>query len=336
MKWTSQRLPQIRNIIDRYKLYDRIAVNNLTLIQGFGSPCTIWNNVAITSTGSMSQNLTRCYCWDDQKTSPDKTHFLCFGSGFLGGYQKYGYNEIVFSTPSPYTPSSTSIVIGGTRGSTFMLSGTSLSESVTTERYHLDKFKEIDYFLANDDYDATQSRIEYQYSVDDATWVDIPVYGYSESPIANRRGILSINEEIEYIRFRIILKKRFSNSASPKFNSIRFRYRNLLKLSEIDNRYNINIPAFIASREPATQQIRQGNTGWESYFPIRWKTLPDALVENGDVIMFLNGEFSNLKFEVKELVRYTYGPSLQVLHRSFESVFVRDSKDLLGIVYYFI
>lgn len=341
MRWTAVRVPQIRDIVDRYNIYDRIAVNNLTLFQWSGTPTTIYNNVAITSTGALDTNITKCYCWNEQEATPDRKHFLCHGTGSLGyngfnsGYQKYGFYEIVFGTPCEHTKSN-NVIITGSRNSTFTMSGSSLSETITTEKYNLPEFKDVDYLLLNDSVDPSQNRIEYAYSTNDVDWISVEPIDYLDTPLANKKAIVSLPEDTEYIRFRITLLKRYESSPPPKFNSIRFRYRYLKTLSEFDPNYNINIPAFLASREQVAQAVRQGELGWETYFPVRWKTLPDVRVENGDVIMFLQGEFKSMKFITNNVVRYAYGADTRVLHRSFDSVYLRDNKEILGIAHYLI
>lgn len=341
MRWNAVRVPQIRNIVDRYNIYDRVAVNNLTLFQWSGTPTTIYNNVSLTSTGAIDNTITKCYCWDEQEAAPDKKHFLCHGTGslgyngFNGGYQKFGYYEIIFSTPCKYT-ATVNVVVTGNRNSTFALSGSATSETITTERYSLLDFKEVDYILMNDDIDPSQNRVEYEYSIDDSNWISLTPVDYLDTPLANKKAIMSLPEGTKYIRFKITLLKRYSSSPSPKFNSIRFRYRYLKKLSEYDPNYNIDIPAFLASREQVAQAVRQGPYGWETFFPVRWKTLPDVRVENGDVIMFLQGEFKNMKFYTNNVVRHAYGADTRVLHRSFDSVYLRDNKEILGIAHYLI
>lgn len=336
MKWSAPRLPNIRNISDRFHIYDRVVNNNREIITGSGSPVTSWNNMAITSTGRISTTLTRCYCWDAQKGQPDRKHFLCGGTGMLGGWQKYGYQEEVFSTTNTYTTSTGTIVVTGTRNSTLALSGSGLVGAIITPRYTLTDFIEVNHFLANDEYDSTIQKVEYYYSTNDSTWTAITISNYTATLIANRSGSLSIPEGTQYIRFKIVLRKRNATVASPKFNSIRFRYRNMKTLYEIDPRFNVTIPSFLASREPQTQQIAQGQFGWSSEFPLRWWVLPDARIENNDVVMFLQGEYINMRFETSNVIRYTYGPYTQVTHRGFESRFVRDSSDLFGIIHYLI
>jgi hypothetical protein len=141
-------------------------------------------------------------------------------------------------------------------------------------------------------------------------------------------------EGTEYIRFRITLKKRYAASQSPKWNSIRFRYRKHIVLSEMDPRFSIEVPAFLAAREQQTRVIEQGEYGWTTKFPLNWWTLPDADIQNADVIMFLQGTYEDERYEVKNLREFVYGNTLQILHKGFEAEFIRDENELLGIIHY--
>jgi len=340
MRWThGDRIPAIKSVMDRYNILNRMVDRNRAKMWAAGSPCTYWRNSGITSIGTQNTEETKCYCWstpedgDSQQSAPDRKHFLCMGTGYLSGYQKYGYNEITLSTPSTWTKSSSNIVISGTRGSSFIISGSSQSETLTSERFILDRLQEVTFFYANDFMDADQNRVEYEYSTDDINWIDITMSDI-ESPLANRQGGLSLATSTGYIRFRITLKKRYATSPSPKWNSIRFRYRNHVTLQELDPRFNITIPSFMAAREQQTKQIEQGEYGWTTKFPLEWWVLPDADVRNTDIIMFLQGKFHNDMFQIKNLREFTYGEYLQVLHKSFEGAYIRDEHELLGIIHY--
>ncbi len=180
-------------------------------------------------------------------------HFLCSGTGILdtddsggsgvlvgGGYQKYGYREHIISTPTKgLTRSSNNIIISGGRKSRYVISGGSTTETLTTPRYQLFNFKEVDYILMNQVIDNTQNRGEYYYSLDDSTWTQLLLVEYLPTvditrKIATTQAYLDLPENTEYIRFRITLRKRTATSPSPEWNSIRFRYRNMKNFNEID------------------------------------------------------------------------------------------------------
>lgn len=357
MKWSAPRVPDIKLITDRFHLYDRILQRNLALIQGFGTPCTYWRNKAISPIGTSPDitTSTKCYCWSNpvdgggttsnQTMQPQRDHFLCSGNGWLdvagggGGYQKYGYREYLFSTPSVLTASSKDVIISGTRGSSYILSGSSITGTLTTERLTLTNFKDVSYLMVNDESDSSINRVEYSYSLNDITWIPLVLTNTTgiTRNIASRQASLVLPVGTGNIRFRITLSKRTATVPSSKWNSLRFRFRHLLTLAEIDPRFeDILIPAFLASRDQISQIVEGSaqNAGWVTRFPIKWKTLPDADIENSDIIRFLKGTFSGLNFETHDLIKYTYGESTQILHRGFESLLIRDGNDVLKIAAY--
>jgi hypothetical protein len=338
MKWSAPRLPDVRRVSDRFQIYNTVINRNRAIITGSGSPTTYWRNQAITPVGTINTNLTRCYCYDTQANAPDKKHFLCQGTGYLEAYQKYGYTEIIVATPTTGVTKSANIVISGTRGSAYSISGTSITETITSARYTLTNFKDVDYFFANENTDLVNNRIEYSYSLNDTTWIPIVISNYANYttiPIANKTATLSIPAGTQHIRFKMVFKRKTASSPAPAFNCIRFRYRNQFTLGEIDNRFNyITTPAFLASKEPVTQQVEANEFGFTTTYPLRFWVLPDAVLWEGDVIQFLVGTLAGYKFECKSIIPYLYGPYQQLSHRSFESAFIRDKNDLLGITHY--
>lgn len=346
MRWGNPFRVDPRSVIDKYKIYNRILNRNRAKMRGAGSPCTLFRNSAITLYGTAPENLTKCYCWskadDDDNaieinSQPRKDHFLCMGTGYLQGYEKYGYETFVVSTPSDLTYSSSNIMIGkDSKGEPdrIIISGSSLTESVETENFTLTNFQEVDYFLAKDREDRDVNQINYYYSTDDgSSWTEITMIDYDTTKLGNRQSSgFSLPGGTTQIKFKIELRKNGSNNPSPRFNSIRFRYRNHVSIYDMDPRFEIQIPAFLAAREQVTLEVTQGEYGWKTTRPMRWWVLPEARIEEGDVIQFLQGEFINQKYEIQNLVQHTHGPDLQILHRNFESAFLRDNKSIIRIV----
>lgn len=335
MRWTNTTRTNIRSLVDKYHLYDRTLNNNRVLLNGFGSPCTLFKNSTVTPLGNVAPNLTKCYCWNSQSNTPDRSHILCDGTGYLEGYQKYGYKEYTLSTPSTYAYTSPNIIVQADRKA-FVMSGAQLSGYIETNWLSLEGFKEVDYFLVADQFDSSENRITYQYSLDGTTWVPLVMIP-AQDLLSNRKASNFVLGNLiptpTQIKFRIIFEKRLSISSSPKFNSIRFRYRNHPTLREIDSRFDISIPAFLASRAAPQEEVTQGEYGWTVLKPIKWWVLPEVNVEETDVIEFLTGVFSKQRYRAAKVVKYTYGPSLQILHREFESVLIRASDDVGGVLY---
>jgi len=347
MRWTApHRYPDIRRTIDKYGLYNRTLTLLRAKMSGAGSPCTYWKNDSLTIYGTYNPNLTRCYCWKktegteiavtQEQSSPTKDHFLCMGTGMLGGYQKYGYTEIVFSTPSTYTVSAAALTVGNdTNGQPdkFMLSGTTTSASIDTQNYTLTNFKDINHFIVKESTDTNANRIEYFYSIDNgSTWAQITMIAYTSTRLGNKQASgFTLPVGTTQIKFRATFKKKTATSTSPLLNSIRFRYRNQPTLVELDTRFDVEIPSFLTCREQVTTEMNETKEGLKTTRPMRWWVLPEAYVKNTDIIMFLQGVFRNEKYEVQNLVNHTHGPDLQVLHRSFESAFLRDRYDIIRI-----
>lgn len=337
MRWNSPRLPDVRRVTDKFNLYGHLVNKNRAIIVSNGAPATFWRNTGLKRDGSLNTDLTRCYCWDEEVSQPDKKHFLCAGTGFLGGYQKYGYNEIVTSTTSTLTKDA-AIITTGSRGSSLSLSGGAITGTVDTEKIYITDFIEIDYFLINEKTEDTNNRIKYYYTLDDATWTEINITDYTGSKIANKQGDLSnITEIADFIKFRMVFQKRYTTSAAPMFNSIRFRYRNQLNLGVFDDRFSyIQVPSFLASKENTAIQLQQQELGLVTKYPLRFWTLPDAILWEGDIFSFLTGEFSDYKYEIKNVNPFMYGPQQIISHRSFDVAFIRDNNDLMGIAHHLI
>lgn len=335
MKWTNPIRVDVRGVIDKHQLYYRQINVNRAKMRGSGTPATYFRNTGLTFYGTAPKNAVKCYCWGTgtDKENPDRTHALCMGTGYLSGYQKYGYEEIVISTPSTLTKSSNILI---SEQKKFVISGsvTSTSETIETETFTLSNFIEAERILAADATDLDQNRIEYYYSVDDGPWTQFTFEPYSTTRLGNKRAVgISLNEGSETIKFRITLRKRTGTSLSPRFNSFRFRYRNQLNLNEIDNTCSkIEIPAFLTCREQGPIIVEQSEFGWKTHQPFQWWVLPEAHIENSDIIMFLQGEFANQKYEVQELTPYAHGPNLIVTHRQFKTSFIRDNKDIVPTV----
>ena len=216
LRWMADRLPNVKTVMDRYHILDRMVNRNLTKMRAAGSPATYWRNSAVGITGITPAGLTKCYCWatptggSTQQSTPDRTHFLCIGTGYLEGYQRYGYTEVVLATTSTFTKSSANILISGERNSTYLISGGSLIETLTSDKISLTNFKDVNYFLANDAATSGQSRIKYYYSTDDVNWHEMTMTDIATTQLANRQGALQLSTGTTYVRFRISLEKRLA------------------------------------------------------------------------------------------------------------------------------
>lgn len=336
MRWTNNRIDP-HSIIKDKALINRTLLFNRSKMDAAGFPCTYYKNMTFNPDGTIRPGLTKCYCWSGQEAQPDRKHALCMGTGYLEGYQKYGYNETVISTPSTLTKTSGIVITSGTKtNDRFVMSSTNLVETITTQQIPLDRFYDVTYFYATGKNDPTSNRIRFYYTTNDTTWVEIPMEVYN-SDISTHRALVTFNWGLltaSWVRFRFSLEKRYTTSASPELNSIRFKYRDMPNYGDIDLRFSdVRIPAFLAAREQAKQIIEATNVGFKTGMPMQWWTLPEVQIEENDVIRFLWGDNMGQTHIVNDLTKFQYGPKLQVLHRSFSTKYIREYNDLLGIVH---
>lgn len=339
MRWTQRSRTDVRAVIDKFDIYGKVLAESRQKLRGAGAPCTYYQNTSLTYYGTAPTDATKCYCWGQQQTAPDRSHFLCLGTGYLEGYQKYGYKEHVLSTPSTFTSKDTGIVVSGERGGEYILSSNTATQAdLIFDRIPLTNFYEVDRVFIKQKVDLTVNEIQYFFTIDDINWIRIPLNAIADNPLCDFSGILNVFSIIQptttFIRFRIRFRKRTVTSPSGQFNSIRFRYRNQLLLSETDQRFShISRPAFLAAREQQTIEITQGEFGWTTKRPLRWWVLPEVNIKNDDLIQFLEGSLANEFYLVSSLIPSVHGPSLQVLHRDFESSFIRDNNDLIKVLH---
>lgn len=338
MRWTQRARTDIRGVVEKFDIYGKVLAESRQKLRGAGTPCTYYQNMSISYYGTAPKTATKCYCWENQQVAPDRSHFLCLGTGYLEGYQKYGYAEHTFSTPSPFLSRDAAIVITGERGGVYTLSSNTVTQGdLTFNRITLDNFRGVDRFFIKQNVDLSVNEVQYFFTLDDINWIRIPIHAVSNSPLSDFVGDLSVFNLITatspFIRFRVRFRKRFATSVSPQFNSIRFRYRNQLRLSETDSRYHyVDTPAFLAAREQQTIEIAQGDTGWTTRRPLRWWVLPEVNIKNEDLIQFLQGSLAKDFYLVSQLIPSLHGPDLQVLHKDFESVYIRDNNDIIKIL----
>ena len=352
MRWTNNRIDP-RRIIKDHALINRTLLIDRSKMAAAGSPCTAFKNQTWNPDGTIRAGLTKCYCWDAQQAAPDKKHSLCMGTGYLEGYQKYGYKEVVISTPSTITKTP-GIIISATDkpNDSFTMSSTTLVETVTTAQIPLVRFQDVSYFYARSKFVATDDRIKYFYRTTDTTlvpatntvpahtietpWTEITMVDYA-SDLSTQKAADNYVWHLTgatWIKFQISFQKRLSTSPSPVFNSIRFRFRNMPNYGDIDSRFHyIRIPAFLAAREQSQQQITATNVGFKTDWPLTWWTLPEVAMDENDIIRFLVGENEGQTHVVDWTMKHQYGPHLQTLHRQFYTKFLREYNDLLGIVH---
>lgn len=344
MRWTNTYRHNVRSIVDKFNIYNQVIERNHLKMRGTGTPCTYYKNTAFDDLGNFNVNATKCYCYTTQTggtmAAPDPRHSLCQGTGVLSGYQRYGYSEHVYASTSlsaghlvKTAEIGEFLDNGVSKG--FQLNAGALQGDITTAAIPLTRFQAFDRFLAKDFVDKDNNRVEYYYSLDNINWTLITLAPYAVNDMANVMGTnIVIPAASAQIWFRARLKKRIATAPSPRLNHFRFRFRNMSTLGSVDARFPLSSPSFLAAREQERSIIEQGQFGWETKFPLKWWTLPEVDINNHDVIQFHQGLYANKKFLVDNVIRYTHGPELQVTHTSFETVIIRDTTDLKGVLYY--
>ena len=71
-----------KGVVDKLHMLDRIIERNESMLMSSGSPMTLWK---------FYPYGPECTCKDE-----DSRCELCYGSGYLNGYQKYGYVTYTF------------------------------------------------------------------------------------------------------------------------------------------------------------------------------------------------------------------------------------------------
>ena len=336
MRWPNTYRHDPRQIIDNKNVYFQVIARNKVKMLAGGSPCTYWKNTSLDEFGVFNTSATRCWCYSTSSNQPNPRHALCMGTGVLSGYQKYGYDEEVFASPSLGTMlvKNSNIQVSSTDFS-ISISGNVTDVEILSAPIVLKGVKEFDRLLVSDQCDTTNNNIEYYYSFDNLTWTKMSFVSYSTTDLANKSAVkFTIPASAEKIWFKIKLRKRIVAASSPIFHSMRFRYRTMLTLRSIAGRYKIDEPAFLASREQQKVIVEGGDQGWETKYPLTWWVLPEVNISTNDIIQFYNGLYKGRKFYISWLERRLVGPEMMQTSTSFETKFIRDNNDLMGILSY--
>lgn len=330
-----------RSTMDVHRTFQQALNRNRVLLSSIGSPVSFFyfqGNKQIDIAGNYLKPIP-CYCALDQKGSPkdpDPNHRACYGTGTLPGFERYGYNTIVIATTTPNLTLNniTRTLDENGRVSKFIISGNLLEGDIITDNYQLPNIKSINFFRFTESVNLDQNGTEYYYSSDNgATYIRIPVdYTDKTNPVPD---ISVIPSTITQVRFKITLKKRFANSSSPIFGYIKFRFRDQFLLSEIDSRFKeINIPATLAAQYINPYLLKQKEVGVVIDSEPQWWTLPEAAVNNGDVILHLLGHNQGKMYTVSNLEVRTYGKIGSALSLKFNTKLIPQDTDSLGILKY--
>lgn len=319
MKWTKPFRKDFKTFIDSEHLIDQIIARDETLLEAQGAPMTCWFRYR----NDDPRAGARCFCYPREKASPDSRHKLCFGNGYLNGYQKYGYVTKTWAS-SDTTLTLNNVVVQSSGTSPGLLndilslkSGT--TGTITTPFVPLTNFISHSFFESVQNTVTGVSSVSYQYSFDGMVW--------------NSTSTGLVVPSTGQIQFRATLSRININVKLPYVNYFRYRFQNLPTLASVDSRFPLaTIPAFFGSRSMAVREIAQVGAGFQTVWPTRyWSIVPP--IEEGTIGMFLYGNFAGLRYEAINLKLSTMGDLQTILHREWETRFIRDYEDVSGILY---
>lgn len=327
--------------MDVHRTFQQALNRNRILLSSLGSPVSFFyfqGNRQIDIAGNYNKPIP-CYCSldkDGKPKNPDPTHRACYGTGALPGFERYGYTTIVTATTTPDLALNNVMrtIDEAGRLSKFVISGNAIEGTVTTPDYPTTDLKDISFFRIAESINLEQNRNEYYYSSDNGTtYVRIPIdYTDKLNPVAD---LSVIPNTITSIRFRVVLKKRTPTSSSPVFGYIKFRFRSQFLLSEIDSRFReINIPATLAAQYINPYLLKQKEVGIVIDSEPQWWTLPEAAVNNGDVILHLLGHNQGKMYTISNMEVRTYGKIGSALSLKFNTKLIAQETDSLGILKY--
>jgi len=295
-------------VIERKSIIDReILWKEKTVLETAGTPIVYWK-----------YNRSGDICWCFKDNIPDARHKLCYGTGFLNGYQRYGYRTITWATTSSDITLD-NVRIAGRQKELFVLKqGT--EGFIETEWVDLSENKEYVYFELFEKTEVPgKSWIEAYYSFDGTNWTQFT--DVSTIPFSNK------------IKFRVYLKRNSIQTRIPTLQYFRFRFRIRPTLREENPRFDVDIPAILAVKSTAERILKQTEQGIVHTFPTSFLVLPEHRLESRDVSMFLVGTYKDLRFYSENNREVTIGEKQRILYVQFDVRFVYKEQDVTGIIY---
>lgn len=330
-----------RYIIDTHRTFEQAVGRHRTLLSSLGTPITIFHREGdkhLNVNGTFNEPV-KCYCTNDvggKIKPPDPDHGLCYGTGTLPGYERFGYTSLVVANPTPNLTLTNVIsnLNANNKTAGFIIAGTSTG-TVTTPNYPVTDYKSVTYFRIREAVNLEANRNEYYFSVDNGvTYTEIPVSYTTQQPVPD---ISVFPPTMTQIKFKIILRKRFAASAPPVFTYIKFRYRNQYNLAEVDDRFKeITLPATLASYRVSPMVMKQWDSGLVIDQDLIWWTLPDSKIKNGDVILYLLGHNQGKMYVTSDVEVRTYGKYALPTSITFKTKLIQSEGDAVGIAKYLV
>lgn len=193
------------------QLLPRIAVQNHIAIETISIPIYFYSKI---------RGGRRCSCFDIE-ASPNDTCRCCYGTGNVGGYEKYGtYTEVFDVTHASIR--SFNVIADYTRLSRprqFVLIDGAVQGYVATRLHLQTNIGELDYVMANTDMPSGTDIVAQLRAPGDIDWV-----AFSRAAITQRLCN-------PWIDFKIDLTRASTETPSPRFDFLFFRYKQLAKLT---------------------------------------------------------------------------------------------------------
>lgn len=333
-----------RALIDMHRTAEAVWNRHRVLLRAVGTPITVFYITGLEQKiidGKLVPPQA-CYCALDRlgnPQSPDRDHHLCYGVGVLPGWDRYGYKSHVVATTTAGLTLTGSRVIPDDKNrlSTFALNDGSLVGTIVTPDYPVSNFLEFTSWVFRESVDRENNRNEYEYSIDSGTtWIPIPInYTNKLNPVVDMSVFPQPGAVVNTIRFRITQRKRVAAASTPLFGYIKFRYRNMYTLAEIDDGYReVTIPATLMAYQNNPFSLTQGNSGLYVEQKPTWWTLPESRISNGDVIMYLLGHRRGRMYMCSDAEERTYMKYASPMSISFQTKYIMDEQSDMGVTKY--
>jgi hypothetical protein len=144
---------------------------------------------------------------------------------------------------------------------------------------------------------------------------------------------LDIPVQVTQIKIRITLSRNLNTIPSPAVNVFKYRMQIREPFKTYDSRFDISIPAFLASKQYKNKILELKEQGQVTTYQPSWWALPDVKISERDIGMFLVGNHQDQRFEFQQISISEHAVQQRVLHTNWESRFIFAKDDVLGIVY---
>lgn len=311
-----------KGVIDNKHILDSIIDKNETVLKSSGSPMTIWKHYPFGP-------YCTCAIGEDKKQiKPDSNCRICMGTGYINGYQKYGYYTYTYAADS----------INSDDRFGLNLSNINIIDipKQNSKAFVLEKgtsgYLETNWIPTKNGYE--HSYLKSMIFTPQGTSVTYScTFNGSDYILINHLDNIKDLEVKEAIKIKLTLSRNSTNIPSPAVNAFKYRIRMKDIYYNYDRRFSILTPAFLASKQIIDRRYMMTQDGTTvQYKPVFW-ALPDVKIGEKDIGMFLVGNHENQRFEFENLTISEHGENQRVLHTKWNSRFIFSNDDVLGNIY---